>query len=1527
MILPVVAVVLTQGPVPKWLVARSVRKATGADFSASWVSLKLDGRFVATDAKLTAPASSGLTGDSALIAQARRIDVVLDWSAWAAGVVVPQSVRVVEPVVRISADRSTNQLNLSALKASGGASSIARVPRIEVDRGILVLAEHGPPPPDAAGSAASPSSEPEEMFRLETNGWISPVFGTKRYLIHLRAKNPSDERMAFDMNGDMDLANFHSEVRTTPIDLAALTRDRLPSATRDIWEKLHLRGKIADTVIRYTPDSGLDTTLSLEDVSLNAPIASGRAEITGSRSPRMENVAGTLRLVWAGPAQGLHADLRGLFEDLPARVRLDSQALALNAGYSAVVLADKFQLEKDPRILWFTPEVVQKNFELFSGPTAVIDARIEINRKPSDSSGAPGETAIAGTLVFENGSAAYGLFPYPMTAMSGSVRFDEEGVQIIGIQGRGPSGARLFGEGTIDTSTPDGAYDIRVTATDVPIDATLKAALLASPGAPMVDAVFSKARMEELLAKGLIRSPGPDKVAAADGAPPFDVLSGMVDSIQVHVVAWGVPDKPPVIHQDIAVRFKDVHALPQLFPYPLSGTDVSVRIGDDYIAAHGEGLTGLFGGRATLDARVDILPESSGLDATHRYRPTIHLKTEHFPIEPVLINALPGADEASAGGGAAAGAEVAAVKDAGFSIKSFLSRLHLQGPVDADITVLPGARPQDDPTITTAILFEGVTARPEHITGAAGEPLVLEGLIGAMRAGESGVSIDALEGRLSRREDVRGLSAGGTEQQEGPPLAAKFRVDGEWMFGRAEAGVPAHVDLAVSVRDLNVALAAEDLLRPLSASGAKEIETLRAERQPQGRIDLAMQVQSLPAAAPGLAVAAQITRGQNLSLSVADQRVELVQEAGSLGVLAQMLDAPKSGPAPVQPPVRLTLDHLAAQLKLDGETMGSVTADGVLSPPSAAAEGHAATPLLVHEPVDLTLRGLRLESPVARRLAERFGGPTATKFVMPYEPEGLVDGEVRLALPPGETDPAHWAPMLAIRPRWLAITTGAVGGPDRQRLLFPLISGEIRVDGAGGTFDELTLVDQGWNARFNGAWTRGAASSGQGDQRDEGPHEPLGADAWAIKGLLDLEADGLPASLVALFPPSLAAGLEGSRVQVLDDLAMPGVNVRLWSRGGDGAPTDFSISGKARFSGLYADPGIAIDDANGVIGFSAERTGDAPPRTRLTIEDAALRITGLRVTGATGEINLPGDGSAKVPSLQGEAYGGRLLMSADAAQQARGGEGSGRDPSAGPPPVGYTGSIQLAGVRFADLLHDLERTKPVGGGPVPSDTLIARDNEAQSPDGSRGLVEAQIAVEGVSGDPASRLGRGEVRIAGGRAVLDVPGLTPLLSLAALQLPVSSPLDFAHADVHVVGGTIYFDSLAILSDSLALLGAGTMKVETGALDLRMATRGRTKLPLLTDMLDMFRDELVTARIRGTPASPELKLENFGAVRAAFKGQPNPLSEALHTDLDRLERDRQRTLGVSNGPVAQHGAVSGPVAAPEPATPGAQASQRP
>lgn len=1484
MILPLLAVVLTQGPVPKWLVKRSVRKATGTDFDASWVSLKLDGRFIARDASLNAPPESGLTGDAARIAEAKRIEVVLDWSAWAAGVVAPTSVRVVDPVVRLSLDRGTHLLNVAKLNApASGASSIAKVPRIDIVGGVLIVGEHGTVDGSGPGDF-------EELVRFDTEGWVSPIFGTKRYLVRFHAQNAADALMAFDANGEIDLAAVHGEIATSSIDLSRWLPRYIPSHSRELWEELRLRGRITGSVIRYSTESGIDTTLTLDDVSLNAPIASGRQEITGSRNPRMEGVAGTLRVVAAGPAVGLHADLRGLFEDLPAHVRFDSRGLSLNSAYSAVVLARRFQLEKNPRILWFAPEVVHRNFEKFSGPTAVIDARIEISRKPPEvpEGDVPGETSIAGTLVFEKGTAAYEVFPYPMVDMSGTVRFDDDKVQIVGIQGRGPTGALLFAEGSIDPPTADSRYDIRVTASDVPIDDVLRAALLASKGAGIVDAVFSTKRLDELVAKGLVARPGvANSVPPAPPDPPsFVPFTGTIDSIQVHVFSGFGSEQP--VHQDIAVRFKQVHALPDAFPYPLIGTDVAVRITDDAVHIRGEKLTGLHGGNAALEARIDIVQMGAAWD----YRPTVRLHTEMFPIEPLLINALPqqlgSASDQKAPGDA-------------FSIKSYLTELHLNGPVDADISVTPGAKPGDDPVASAAIIFDGVSARPDH--KGTGRPIVMENLVGAIRYDPQGLAIDSLEGRLIPADVQPG--------EQGPPIATEFRIDGDWSLAPAALGAAVgggQSNLNIVAKNLDSTLAAEDLLRPIVPGTAEEIVRLRAERNPEGRTDLKVDVrrsmiETADVRGAVTSVDVEASNARNFQATLAGERVELLQDSGTLGVT---LTVPDRG---IAPPPRVVFKEFAAQLRLNGQDVGHATATGIVSFPEEATPERSARPMLVHEPLEVTLRGLLLESAVARHLAGRFGGAAVTRQIETLKPEGILDGELRLAQRETKADPADWSMWLAIRPRWLAVTLGdeaaqAESEPPR-RLLFPLISGQMTVEGDGGQFDELTVVDDGWSARFNGRWNLTPSP------------EPAAPASWGVTGLLDFDSGGIPASLVAMLPRAVGEGIDNAKLQVLDGIESRDTSVRIWSTGAPDEPISYAVVGKADISGFFAYPGLTIDDASGRLTFSASREGNAPGKASVALKQGVMRIAGLKVTSASGEIDMAeaplGDAGSTpaapgraidVPTITGEAYGGRIFITAHAQTPADA-------------PAQYAGSLQLAGIRFADILRDLQRNKPSVEGPRPPHTLSIKDDDLP-PDGSRGLLEAQLTLRGVTGDSASRTGRGEVSIAGGNAVLDVPGLTTLLSIASLQLPVSSPFDYAHADVHIEGDTLFFDRTAVLSDSLAILGGGSMSTEDFAIDLRMAARGRSRIPVLTDIFDAFRDELLTARIRGTPDKPELSFENFAAVRAAFGGSQNPLADAIHTDLDKLERDRQRTLGVAGVgvPVAEHVTVI-PAATPAPA----------
>jgi hypothetical protein len=88
------------------------------------------------------------------------------------------------------------------------------------------------------------------------------------------------------------------------------------------------------------------------------------------------------------------------------------------------------------------------------------------------------------------------------------------------------------------------------------------------------------------------------------------------------------------------------------------------------------------------------------------------------------------------------------------------------------------------------------------------------------------------------------------------------------------------------------------------------------------------------------------------------------------------------------------------------------------------------------------------------------------------------------------------------------------------------------------------------------------------------------------------------------------------------------------------------------------------------------------------------------------------------------------------------------------------------------------------------------------------LLDGQLSLSGQVGKPATRRGRGVLRIHGGR-VINFPFMTRLIELSDIALPSNAPLDFARGSLYLEGGLITFDDLSILSKNVEIVGYGTM----------------------------------------------------------------------------------------------------------------------
>jgi hypothetical protein len=188
-------------------------------------------------------------------------------------------------------------------------------------------------------------------------------------------------------------------------------------------------------------------------------------------------------------------------------------------------------------------------------------------------------------------------------------------------------------------------------------------------------------------------------------------------------------------------------------------------------------------------------------------------------------------------------------------------------------------------------------------------------------------------------------------------------------------------------------------------------------------------------------------------------------------------------------------------------------------------------------------------------------------------------------------------------------------------------------------------------------------------------------------------------------------------------------------------------------------------------------------------------------------------------------------------------------------------------------------------------------------DFTRGLLDADVSITGVTGRPDRTTGRGIVRVSGG-SVIALPGLINLVEVSNLRAPVGARLDLAEGEFFIDGTTMAFERLSASSSSIEILGHGTMDWVTQDLNLRFRSRSIRPVPIFSSMLEQIRDELITTRITGRPGDLQFSTETFGATRRlvrALIGERETEQERVMSSVEQASRaaknrDPSRESGV-------------------------------
>lgn len=150
------------------------------------------------------------------------------------------------------------------------------------------------------------------------------------------------------------------------------------------------------------------------------------------------------------------------------------------------------------------------------------------------------------------------------------------------------------------------------------------------------------------------------------------------------------------------------------------------------------------------------------------------------------------------------------------------------------------------------------------------------------------------------------------------------------------------------------------------------------------------------------------------------------------------------------------------------------------------------------------------------------------------------------------------------------------------------------------------------------------------------------------------------------------------------------------------------------------------------------------------------------------------------------------------------------------------------------------------------------------------LLSAGLTLEIPFDRPQDIRGRGTLEVRDPK-LFNRPLSNAILRATNLSLPSGSPLDRASAHFLINGDTLRFDELSIIGDGLSITGVGTMTLSDQRLRLLMASRNTGALSVgpFSDLVEMFRDELIAIKVRGTLSEPTTELTALSGIRKSLR----------------------------------------------------------
>ncbi len=1427
-----------------------IERETGLQVTQGSVVLMPTTEIQLRDAILRAPDIDGIGGE---IIRLDTATISVNWGSILSGSKAISSVLIDHPRLRVSQDTQTGILNLQSLTLQQSGGGGAATPAIIINNGVIEVGEHSGgvytslKELSVAGSFARPDSD-----------------GVAKFNFIATSTQPSMSSGLQDSFGDFQINGTVSKDGVIGA-MTGLTLDDwpariVPSNVRGIYESLALSGKLAPTRFRVDPDGELKITLILDGVDVSMPFIPLSDFAGPEQFLRMRSTKGTIDFVNGG----LIAKLEGDIDDLLYKLDLNYQGY-LQASPFDCDLQTRFRIEEGFRPLQFLPDRVSDKLDRFSGLEADILATVHLERLDEDTA-----ILVSGEAVVSNGSAKYTEFMYPFENVAGVISFTPDGVLIDNITGTGPTGARLLANGQFVGLGEDSVVEIIIAVENLPIDRLLMGAM-DDDQQELVDTLFSRQKYDHLLESGFLLTPQQreeitrnrnalvSKIASLPAGsaeseraklsgelatmntrlrvPEFD-FGGL---IEVEVTLQRHPEMPEDDRwtTDIAALIPSAGIVPKQFPLPIVAKDVAITIADNSVYLSGGRYMGLSGGSATVDARFET---REGFDDPQPY---VEIKARDIPIDERLVAAIPGYYDTQP------------ADPSEITLRRILDRLRMQGVVEADARIGPGADGR--------VVYEveaGVITGSAHPLAMGLQLLDDSSSKSVSDLGLESVQLTDMTGTISVTESLIVVFLEGMMESPSQPIPPtpiemltqltlprqpKFgnikRQDGLLPF---EAGPPVSgpaIYTRVRADGLDIAMPLEHAIAVLSPNFAKRVVDWREQYDPDGVLDILATLEGRVGGS--LNTSLQINQIDSVGFSFEDHRYQL---GTSIGPIALDLG--------IRP--KLESRGFSIPFSIDHEPMGEISLAGSIR----LAQGGQLLELNNEPSIRLSMDNGRLGSPGVRAIVDRMGSGGSKGAGEFFEFYGL-DGEFDLLIDITPLDGARFSkaprgqlalPSVEIDgsliPRTLTLErngdtlefwndeivldkSGEKIEPENK------LDGSIRFDGLDGYFDNIVATNNEYALSVDGKWS---VTPGDG--------------AW-IDITMGATGDVLNGPMRVILPDTLTGVVDQLEVHAAGPIDLEHLHIVADKLGTES--TTFTIDGSATMLDVSALVGVPITELDGRVDFSVvsgeKPEGSDAPRLeyQLDLEASRLRAGLLRVHNAQARIINDPDamGVVLVPDFRAGMHGGMISGNAQVRADDQG------------VPM-YATEIRTSGVRAAPIFDDI--FLPVEGleGPPSPESSTVRSAWNVDSDLSKGIMNADLAMSGPIGIPEERYGRGFVRVSGG-SIVALPGLINLIEASNLKLPTGSRLNLAEAEMYIDGSSIAFERLSASSEAIEILGYGTMDWTSRDIDLRFRSRSIAPIPILSNLLEGIRDELITIRVTGVPGSIAYWPEQFGTAK--------------------------------------------------------------